>query len=243
MKKHTLKATKREMVGRKVKKLRQEGNLPATVYGKKLKSKNLIVTSADFAKIFAEAGETGLIELVLEGETKPVLIHHVQRHPVKDSILHVEFHQVDLKEKVHAKIPLVLVGESSIVTQKVGVLLSLLSDVEVEALPTDLPEKIEVDVSVLTEVDQELNVSDLQIPSRVTLISDGTIGVVKVGALVSKAAEEQAAADAAAQAAAPADIGVGVAEAGESDEASAAPADLSAQAGKKPEEEKKPEAK
>ena len=155
MKKHTLKAQKREMLGRKVKKLRQQGQLPATVYGKKLESENLLVSSMDFAKVFAETGLTGLIELVLDGSTKPVLVHHVQRHPVKDSILHVEFHQVDLKEKVHANVPLVFVGESPVVVQKQGVLLSLVSEIEVEALPTDLPEKIEVDVSVLAEVDQE----------------------------------------------------------------------------------------
>lgn len=235
MKKHTLKAQKREMVGRKVKKLRQAGNLPATVYGKKLESENLIISTPDFTKVFAEAGETGLIELILDGETKPVLIHHVQRDPVKDAILHVEFHQVDLKEKVHAKIPLVLVGEAPIVLQKVGVLLSLVTEVEVEALPTDLPEKIEVEVSGLTEVDQELKVSDLHIPAGVTLLSDGTVGVVKIGALVSKAVEEQAAADAAAQTAVPA-----VAEASASDEGGDVPAST---AEKKPEEEKKQETK
>mgnify|MGYP001559603629 CR=1 FL=1 len=235
MKKHTLKAQKREMIGRKVKKLRLAGSLPATVYGKKLDSENLIVSLSDFTAVFVAAGETGLIELVLEGETKPVLIHHVQRHPVKDTILHVEFYQVDLKEKVHAKVPVVLIGESSIVVQKIGVLLSLITEVEVEALPTDLPEKIEVDVSVLTAVDQELKVSDLQIPAGVTVLSDASVGVVKVGALVSRAAEEQAAADAAAQAVIPAEAEQ--ADAGEGADVAEAPVE------KKPEEEKKPETK
>ncbi len=235
MKKHTLKAQKREMLGRKVKKLRQQGQLPATVYGKKLESENLLVSSADFAKVFAETGLTGLIELVLDGSTKPVLVHHVQRDPVKDAILHVEFHQVDLKEKVHANVPLVFVGESPTVTQKIGVLLSLLSEIEVEALPTDLPEKIEVDVSVLTEIDQELKVSDLHIPEGVTVLSDNTVGVVKVGALVSKAAEEQAAQEAAAQTATAAEEGAPAGEEGaKAEEASAE---------KKPEEAAKPETK
>jgi len=138
---------------------------------------------------------------------KPVLVHHVQRDPVRNTILHVEFHQVDLKEKVHANVPLSLVGEALAVTQKVGVLLSLLSEIEVEALPTDLPEKIEVDVAALAEVGQELKVSDLHVPSGVTVLSDATISVVKVGELVSKEAEEQAAAEVAAaeEAAAPAE--------------------------------------
>lgn len=236
MKKHTLKAQKREMVGRKVKKLRQAGNLPATVYGKKLESENLIISTSEFAGVYAVAGETGLIELVLDGDTKPVLVHHVQRDPVKDDVLHVEFHQVDLKEKVHAKVPVVLIGESPIVAQKAGVLLSLISEVEVEALPTDLPEKIEVDVSALTAVDQELKVADLQVPSGVTLLSDGAVGVVKVGELVSKEAEEQAAVEAAAaQAAAPTE--------GEPAESGAREGAAEAPSEKKPEDEKKPEAK
>jgi large subunit ribosomal protein L25 len=131
----------------------------------------------------------------------PVLIHNVQIDPVDESILHVEFYQVDLKEKVKTKVPLVVVGESPAVAERKGVILSLLTEIDVEALPTDLPEKIEVDVSKLTEVDQEIKVSELQVPAAVTVLSDAVLGVVKVGALVSKEAEAQAAAEAEAQAA------------------------------------------
>ncbi len=235
MKKYTLKATKREDVGRKVKKLRLEGKLPATVYGKKLTSENLIVSTVEFTKVFSTAGETGLIELEIDGKVKPVLIHHVQKDPVKEALLHVEFHQVDLKEKVHASVPLVLVGESPVVAQKAGVVLNLLSDVEVEALPTDLPEKIEVDVTILNEVGQELKVSDLRFPQGVTVVTEGTVGVVKVGALVSKAAEEQAAQEAAAASTATEEAGAAVAEGAEESQESVSekPAD----------EEKKSDAK
>lgn len=207
MKKHTLKGESREIVGRKVKKLRDDGLLPVTVYGKKVDSQNLVVSASDFAKTYMETGETGLIELAVGSDLKPVLVHHVQRDPVRNTILHVEFHQVDLKEKVHANVPLVLVGEAPAVAQKVGVLLTLLSEIEVEALPTDLPEKIEVDVTSLAEVGQELKVSDLRAPSGVAVLSDAAISVVKVGELVSKEAEEQAAAEVAAaeEAAAPAE--------------------------------------
>lgn len=207
MKKHTLKGESREIVGRKVKRLRADGLLPVTVYGKKVDSQNLVVSASDFAKTYMETGETGLIELAVGSDLKPVLVHHVQRDPVRNTILHVEFHQVDLKEKVHANVPLVLVGEAPAVAQKVGVLLTLLSEIEVEALPTDLPEKIEVDVASLAEVGQELKVSDLRAPSGVAVLSDAAISVVKVGELVSKEAEEQAAAEVAAaeEAAAPAE--------------------------------------
>jgi len=113
-------------------------------------------------------------------------------------LLHIEFYHVDLKEKVHTKVPLVQIGESAAVTEKKGVLLTISSEVEVEALPAELPEKIEVDVTGLSDVDQELKVSDLKIPHGVTMLSDADVIVVKVAALVTKAAEEQAAAETAA---------------------------------------------
>ncbi len=207
MKRHTLNAQIRQDVGKKVSKLRAEGKLPATVYGKKVTSVSITVSAAEFESVYDTAGETGLIDLVVGKEVKPVLVHNVQRDPMRGTTLHVEFHQVDLKEKVKAAVPLVAVGESPAVTQKVGVLLTLLSEVEVEALPADLPDKIEIDVSKLSEIDQELKVADLHVPNGVTILSDAAVSVVKIGALVSKEAEEQAAAEAAAaqEAAAPAE--------------------------------------
>jgi large subunit ribosomal protein L25 len=218
MKKHTLQAQKREIVGRKVKHLRAGGMIPATVYGKKIPSETILVSLADFAKTFAEAGETGLVELTVDGKMSPVLIHAVQKHAVSRDILHIEFYHVDLKEKVHAKVPVSVVGEPSAVAEKKGALMTLLSEVEVEALPAELPEKIEVDVTALAEVGQEVKVSDLKIPSGVTLLTDGSIVVVKIDALVSKEAEEQAQQDAAAAAETAAD---NAAEAGATEEKAA----------------------
>lgn len=234
MKKHTLQGLKRDVTKSKPAILRREGLVPGTVYGKNVASESLSMKLADFVKVYGEAHETGLVELMVDGSMKPVLIHHVQKDPVKDSVLHVEFHQVDLKEKVHANIPLVLVGESPAVAQKTGVVLSLLSEVEVEALPTDLPEKLDVDVTSLSEVGQELKVSDIHIPGAVTVLTDGSVIVARVGELVSKAAEEQAAADAAVAEAA----SVETAEAGATGTGTEA-----ASSEKKPEEEKKAEAK
>lgn len=205
MKKYTLQATARDVKKQKVSKLRRAGLIPATVYGKKIKSVSLSLPSSQFFKIYEEAHETGLVDLTTDGTVRPVLIHHVQKDPVKDSILHVELHQVDLKENVKAAVPLHLVGEAPAVAQKVGVILTLVSEVEVEALPTDLPEKLELEVSRLAAVDQELKVADLKAPSGVTILTDGSLVVAKVGALVSKEAEAQAAAEAAAAAAAAAE--------------------------------------
>lgn len=197
MKKHSLSAIKRDSLGRKVKKLRKAGELPATVYGKNVASASLTVRAEAFDNVYAEAGETGLVELSVGGAVRHVLIHHVQKHPVTGAILHVEFHQVDLKEKVHAKVPIVLVGESSAVSEKRGVLLSILDEVEVEALPTDLVEHIEVDVTPLSDVGQEVKVNSLTIPMGLTVLSGAELTIVKIGSLITKEAASEAAAEAA----------------------------------------------
>ena len=197
MKKYTLDGNLREQTGRKVKNLRMRGALPANVYGKGLQSQSIEVDTAKFKAVFAHAGETGVVELTIDGHVKPVLIHNIQRDPVSSEILHVEFYQVDLKQKVKTNVPIVFVGEAPIVLSKTAVLLTLLSEVEVEALPNDLPEKIEVDISVLTDLDQEVQVADLQVPEGVTIVTDASVGVVKATAIVSKEAQEQEAEEAA----------------------------------------------
>lgn len=185
MKKHLLKGTLRTNLGRKVKRLRLEGLMPANVFGKKVKSTSVTVATDAFATIYKEAGETGLIELSIESEkeARPVLVHQVQIDPVSGLPLHVEFFQVDLKEKVNAHVPLEFIGTPPAIEQNLGVLLTILTEIEVEALPTELPEKITVDISGLIEVNQELKVSDLHVPKGVTVLSDTALTVVKIGAL------------------------------------------------------------
>ncbi|MBI2617670.1 50S ribosomal protein L25 [Candidatus Gottesmanbacteria bacterium] len=183
-------------------------SIPANIYGKKVSSLAIEVTEKDFSRAFAKVHETGLVELTVGSEKRPVLIHNVQYNPVTNSPLHVDFFQVDLKEKVAAKVPVELLGSSPAVKDKVGVLLTLLGEIEVEALPADLPEKITVDVSRLSKVDDVIKVSDLSIPSKVKVLTDSASEIVKVAPLVSKEAEalakeeaEKAAAAAAAAAA------------------------------------------
>ncbi len=243
MKKHSLSATKRDLLGRKVKKLRKAGQIPATLYGKKVKSISVAVPAESFAKTFADAGETGLVSLVIEGEKvsaglpagRQVLVHTVQKDPVTGAILHIEFHQVDLKEKVHANIPLVLSGESPAITEKRGVLLTILDEIEVEALPTDLVDKIEVHVCGMNEVNQEVKIGDLTIPAGLTVLSDATLTVVKVGSLITKEAEAEAAAEAAAAAATAAEAAAGAEGAATPPAEGETPAEKPAQAGKKEE--------
>jgi large subunit ribosomal protein L25 len=197
-----LKVDKRTILGKKVKKLRREGLIPANVYGKDMKSSSVQLPLKDFQSVFKEVRETGLVDLKLNGDALPVLIHNVQFDPKSHTPVHADFLKVNLKEKITARIPVIAVGESKAVLDKVGLLEQPVSEIEVEALPTDLPEKIEVKVEHLANVDEQILVSDLKVDSGVTVLNEGSQVVFKIGELVTKEMEAQAAADEAAASAA-----------------------------------------
>lgn len=167
----TLQATPRTMLGREVRVLRREGKVPANVYGKNQPSTAVTLNQKEFSKLYSNAGETTLIDLSIEGEKagRPVLIREVSRHPVTNAIVHVDFQQVSLKEKVTAMIPVESMGESEAVKGG-AVLVVVHSELEVEALPTDLPEQFEIDLSKLNAIGDDIKVSDLVFDrSKVTL--------------------------------------------------------------------------
>ena len=181
MDKHTLKADKRILTGKKVRSLRREGFVPANIFGKKMKSLAIQLKKDDFGKLYKEAGETSLIDLTVGSEKYNVLISDVQIHPIDDKPLHVDFRQVDLKEKVTATIPVETVGESPAEKSGLGTAVQLVDEVEVEALPTDLIEKFEVNIDGLTEVDQAIFIKDLKYDkSKIEMKSDPEMIIVKV---------------------------------------------------------------
>lgn len=181
MTKKTLLAEERKLSGRKVKTLRISGWLPANVYGKKIKSVSVQVNFKEFQTLYKEVGETGLIDLVIGKESKPVLVHSLQVNPKTDDLIHVDFLQVDLKEKVTAEVPVELTGESPATKQGIGTVVQQLNNIEVEALPADLPEKFEVNVEGLVEVDQAIYVKDIKVDkSKVEIKSDAELIVVKI---------------------------------------------------------------
>ncbi|MCH7541563.1 50S ribosomal protein L25 [Patescibacteria group bacterium] len=153
----------RKILGKKVKKLRGEGILPANLFGKDIKSKSLQVQEKDFRPLFKSAGETGVVEIKLKSDIYPALIHNVQRSPVTDKIIHVDFHKVNLKEKITTHVPIKLVGESPSEKSGTGLLLQTINELEIESLPTDIPPQIEVDTTKLEEVGQTIQVKDLKI--------------------------------------------------------------------------------
>jgi large subunit ribosomal protein L25 len=180
----SLTAKSRKILGRKVKKLRKEGLLPANLYGKKIKSQALELSEADFLKIYKQEGETGLIDLKIDSQVHPVLVHNLQIHPVTDEPLHVDFREVSLTEKTTVEVPIEIRGEAPAVEQKRGILIQPLNEVEVEALPADLPDEILVDVSKLTEVGQAITVADLVYDKeKVKALADNSEIVVKINPL------------------------------------------------------------
>lgn len=210
MNKLTLDAEERTILGKKVKRLRSEGKLPAHVFGKGIQTEHISVDGNTFLNLYKEAGETGLVDLNIKNkDTRPVLIRDVQYDPVTDKPLHIDFYQVNLKEKVSVQVPIILVGEEpEVVHTGEAVVLQTLNEVTVEALPTDLVENIEVDISALKNINDALTVGQLNYDrEKLTINIDPEEIAVKLAPAVTeemkKLLEEQEAEAQAAQAEVP----------------------------------------
>ena len=156
-----LTAQKRDIFGRASKTFRYKGLVPAELYGKGLENVHLSVSSKELRKVFKGVGSNAIVNVLVDGKSHPVLLYDVQRHPVSDEILSVDFYQVRLDEKVKVKVPVEFVGVSSAVKDKGGILVKAIQELEVEALPTSLPQSIRVDISSLNEIGQGVRIKDL----------------------------------------------------------------------------------
>lgn len=152
---------KRVLTGKKVKQLRKKGLVPGNIYGDNFTSISIQFPLADFRKMYKKTGGTNIVHLQLGEEIIPALVHAVQNHPVTDAILHVDFRKINLSKKIETSIPIKIVGESEAVAQNKGILLSLANEVVVESLPANIPSSIEVNISVLKELNQEIKIKDL----------------------------------------------------------------------------------
>lgn len=205
-----LNAARREVLGKKVGRLRRQGLTPANIFGRGLNSVAVQVSSDELRHVLHSAGRNEIVYLRLDtDEPRPTFVRDIQRHPISDVVLHVDFLQISLKEKVKLEVQLHLVGLPPAVDKYGGILVHGLDRVTVEALPAEVPSVIEVDVSGLEEIDQALHVSDLRVPEGVTILTDPEQVVAKVSppAVVREEEEEKAAAEAAAEAAAAEEAG------------------------------------
>jgi len=174
MQKFILKADKRTVLGSKVKQLRRTGVIPANLFGKTIESQAIQVNGVEFNRVYKEAGETSLIYVKVEGEDKerPTLVTSVHFNPITGDKLHVDFHQVNLKEKVTANVPVEIIGESELVNSNEAVLSQSLNEIEIEALPTEIPESITFDISSLKAIGDHLLVSDAKVSADVEIKTD-----------------------------------------------------------------------
>src|SRR3989344_7466102 len=154
---------------KKTKSMKTEGRIPAVVYGPGVKNANIEVDEKEFKKVFQKAGESSLVELAVEEEKekRPVLVHDIQRDPVSDKIIHVDFFQASLKEEVEVAIPLVFERVASAEKDLGGTLVKSILEIEVKALPQNLPHEIKVDISSLKTFEDHILVKDLKLPEEV----------------------------------------------------------------------------
>jgi len=167
----------------KAKKIRTAGFIPAVIYGFGKANKNIKVKKHDFEKVFAVAGEFNLVDLSIdEAAPKKVIIKDVQRDGITDSIIHIDFYQVDMTKKITTEIPLNFIGEAKAVKESGGTLVKNMDSVEIECLPGDLVSHIDVDISVLENFDQFIRLHDLVLPHGIVLAqatNEAVVGVVE----------------------------------------------------------------
>ncbi|MFQ3684587.1 50S ribosomal protein L25 [Roseiflexus sp.] len=193
--KYTLSLEPRAVVGKKVKRLRRSGFLPATVYGKGVEPIAVQVDARSFNAIYRRAGRTSLVELHIAGrQPLAAFIHALQRHPVTRDIIHADFRAVDLSREVEVAVPLHVEGESPLVESGEAVLNQVLNTVEIRALPSDIPTHLTVDISGLDAFDKSIHVRDLTLPPGVTLATSGDELIVSLAHARAAEAEEEAAA-------------------------------------------------
>ncbi|MFC1981932.1 50S ribosomal protein L25 [Chloroflexota bacterium] len=177
-----LKATNRETLGKKVRFLRRQGVTPAHLFGHGIESVALQCNTADIHKVLAEAGQTRIVSLKLENEKKPrnVIIREVQIEPCKEEVLHVDFYQVQMAEQVRVEIPIVLVGEAPALKLKENMLVHDVVALTVECLPAKIPDRVEVDITSLTDSDQAVRVKDIKLGEGVTVLTDPELMIVRI---------------------------------------------------------------
>lgn len=169
-------ATIRNTFGKQNKSLKKEGMIPAVLYSKGTEATHLSLNLKEFARVYKQAGESTIVNLNIEKDgkiqTQPVLIHEVDHDPVSDILRHADFYVVNMDEKITATIPLVFVGESEAVKASNGIFIKNIHEVEVEALPKDLPHEIHVDISDIKTFDDHICLKDLKVASGVEVKGD-----------------------------------------------------------------------
>ena len=170
----------REAMGKKARFLRRDGLTPANIYGRNLNSVALQLPSADLIQALSQGGQNAVLDVKVKGEKKArtAVIRNIQRNPVTDIVIHVDFLQVDVTRAITSEVPIVFIGESPLPKTQT-VISQILASIQVSGLPMQIPNSIEVDVSVLEEIDQSIFVRDLNLPDNIEVLTDGDQMIVR----------------------------------------------------------------
>ena len=177
-----LEVATREVLGKKVRFLRRQGTTPVHLFGHGIESEALQCDTAQLQRVLAQAGRTKLIDLKLDKAKKPrkIVIREIQRNPQTGDLLHVDFYQVRMAEKIKVEVPIVLVGEAPALKLKENMLVQDLTSLTIESLPDEIPASVELDLSLLTEVEQLIRVKEIILSEGVTVLTDPEHTVVKI---------------------------------------------------------------
>jgi len=185
-----LNAKRREVVGKQVKALRREGRLPAILYGRHLSPILISLDMRNVSRVLPTITSSHLVVVDVDGEKHTTLVRERQRHPVTGSLLHVDFQVLSMTEKLRTTVVIVLEGDAPAAKNYNGVLVTGQTELEVECLPGDLPERIRVDISRLTEIGNAIHVRDLVLPAAVEVLTDPDELVVLITAPAAEEKEE-----------------------------------------------------
>jgi len=177
-----LETKRREVLGKEVRFLRRQGVTPVNLFGHGLESISLQCDTSKLTQTLSRAGQTKLINLKIGSERKrhSVVIRGVQREPLRGGLLHVDFLEVSMTERVKMDVPLVITGEAPIFKSKDYMMTQELNTLAVECLPADIPENLELDISSLTEPDQVLRVKDIKVGKDVAVQDDDEVVVIRI---------------------------------------------------------------
>ena len=172
MEKQVLKATKRTVTGKQVRQLRRAGQLPAVIYGHNVEPVAISLDARDATLSLSKVSSSTLISIDVDGHEIPTLVREKQRDFIRNVLTHVDFMAVSLKEKLRAEVSIELVGVSPAVKDFNAILVNGLTSLTVECLPTDLPEKFVVDISMLAVIGNGIHVSDIVVPENIKVLDD-----------------------------------------------------------------------
>ncbi|MCD4705477.1 50S ribosomal protein L25 [bacterium] len=176
----SLKVQKREIVGKKVSQIREKGGIPAVIYGQEIKPINLTVEYIPFEKIYQKVGNSTLINLKIDDQETPVLIHQIFRNAVSSKIDHIDFYKIKYGQKLTASVELNFIGEPKAVKELSGTLVVKIKEVEIKCLPKDLISEIKVDLNALKSFDDVIHIKDLKVPETIEVLGNSDIAIASV---------------------------------------------------------------